>query len=486
MDLISQDEMYQFRKYNNRYERELRKTNFRTIDPCMNPELIINAINDNESLMVSSSLKQFERHPELFNKEISFKKMDAVENIKYPERTTLIIKTTHACNLHCPYCYDVMYRKNLTDEGNILTVDTVKQIIKVFKDINVGQWIWHGGEPLLVDNDFYDEANALVKEQFPKASIDMQSNLTLLDDEKAKMLKKWEVRPGFSFDGLTNHLTRKNTGDLMRSLLVAEKNGIFSGAIMIITNDNINQLIEEYEYFKRLRVSCKMNLIFSAHKNNKTYNLDGELAAEKLCEFFDYWIRDVQGPVSSDICERYLIAALDAGGSCSFTDCAGKDYWFSVQPDGDIYHCGRDWSEETGLCFGNIFEVESVSDIIKHPNHKKWYEGTRRMLQNCGECDYFYSCHSGCYNDNIQFDPSMNKPEPNNCYIHKHVISHVIKTINEIDFENMANYNPNFLNHLFRQQFRSAKMLENILNESIRKINVPVKAEDKLKEFLLA
>ncbi|AFV01140.1 MULTISPECIES: radical SAM protein [unclassified Dehalobacter] len=485
MNLLSRKELHQFRKYNNRFERELRKTNLWSIDPAMNPEQIISVVNDNKTALFSSSIKQFDRHPDLFKKDLDFGKMDLVENIKYPERTTLIIKVTHACNLHCPYCYDLMYRKSLNAEGNLLTIDTVKQILKVFKELDIGQWIWHGGEPLLVDNVFYEEANSLINEQFPKASIDMQSNLVLLNDEKARMLKKWDVRPGFSFDGLTNHLTRKNTGDLMRSLLVAERNGIFSGAIMLITSDNINQLIDEYEYFKRLRLHCKMNLIFAANKNDKTYNLDGKLAAEKLCDFFDYWIKDTQGPVSSDICERYLFAALDAGGSCSFTDCAGENYWFSVQPNGDIYHCGRDWPEENSLSFGNIFDVESVSDIIEHPNHKRWYEGTRRMLKNCSSCDFFYSCHSGCYNDNVQYDPSLNKPEPSNCYLHKHVISHIIKTLNEIDFDDMPSYNPIFLNFLFKFQFRSAKMLNNILDESIRQIEVPVKAEDKLKEFLV-
>ncbi|NLI93369.1 MAG: radical SAM protein [Peptococcaceae bacterium] len=484
MNLIAKDELYQFRKFNNKYERELRSSVYQEIMPGMSSGEILGLIAGNKSLMFSMSLKQIKRHKEYFEGDIDFKKMAATENITYPDKTTLIVKTTHACNLHCPYCYDVMFRKELNAEGNKVTLEVVRQILKVFKDVNVGTWIWHGGEPLLIGKEFYDEANALIKQQFKKANICMQSNLTLIDEENAAVLRKWNIRPGFSFDGLTNHLTRKNTNRLMRSIATADKNEVLGGAIMIITKDNIHQMIDDYEYFKRLGLGCKMNLIFAAHKNMNSYTLDGKMVAGEICKFFDYWILDTYRPADSDLCERYLMAALDAGGSCAFTDCAGKDYWFSTQPDGTIYHCGRDWPESAAVSFGNIFEMESVQDILNHPNHKRWYEGTRRMLQHCSDCDYFYSCHSGCYNDNIQYDLTMNKPEPENCYTHRHVISHIISVINEIDYDDMPKYNPRFLNFLFRHQFRSAKMMKNILEESIKRIETPVNAENKLKEFL--
>ncbi|OCZ49876.1 radical SAM protein [Dehalobacter sp. TeCB1] len=483
MNLISKDELHQFRKYNNRYERQLRSCNYRLIMPGMNASEILEVIDDNKRMMFSSSLKQFERHKDLFKNDIDFRKMDAIENIGYPDTTTLIVKTTHACNLHCPYCYDVMFRKDLNAEGNIISLDLVKQLLKVFKDENIGSWIWHGGEPLLIDKDFYETANDLIRRQFKNVDICMQSNLTLIDDDNAAMLSKFNIRPGFSFDGLTNHLTRKNTGQLMKSLALADKYGVMGGAIIILTKDNIQHMIEEYEYFKRLGIGCKMNLIFSASKNENTYTLEGKVVAKELCKFFDYWIEDTYRPADSDICERYLRTALEAGGSCNFADCASN--WFSTQPDGTIYHCGRDWPENASMSFGNIFDMESVQDILNHPNHQRWIEGTRRMLENCSDCDFYFSCHCGCFNDNLQYDLSMNKPEPENCYIHRQVISHIIRVINEIDFDDMPKYNPRFLNFLFTNQFRSAKMIRKILDESIKLINAPVKAENKLKEFLV-
>ncbi len=69
-------------------------------------------------------------------------------------------------------------------------------------------------------------------------------------------------------------------------------------------------MIDEYEYFKRLGLGCKMNLIFAAHKNMNSYTLDGKMAAEEICKFFDYWILDTYRPADSDLCERYLMAAL--------------------------------------------------------------------------------------------------------------------------------------------------------------------------------
>ncbi len=61
MNLIAKDELYPFRKFNNKYERELRSCIYQEIMPGMSSGEILDIIAGNKSLMFSMSLKQIKR-----------------------------------------------------------------------------------------------------------------------------------------------------------------------------------------------------------------------------------------------------------------------------------------------------------------------------------------------------------------------------------------------------------------------------------------
>jgi len=66
---------------------------------------------------------------------------------------TLIVKPTHRCNLHCPYCYDFKFRQNVKD---YLNLDDIRKILKIFNG-RILNWIWHGGEPFMMGVKYLDE-----------------------------------------------------------------------------------------------------------------------------------------------------------------------------------------------------------------------------------------------------------------------------------------------------------------------------------------
>jgi uncharacterized protein len=123
----------------------------------------------------------------------------------------LIIKPTHKCNLNCPYCYDEHNRECVYTDG-MMSMKTVEKISEVFKD-DVANWIWHGGEPLMMPLDFYYKANKKINSMIDneKFHIDIQTNGTLINQDTIDMFKEFDIQPGLSFDGLNNENTRKNT-----------------------------------------------------------------------------------------------------------------------------------------------------------------------------------------------------------------------------------------------------------------------------------
>ena len=96
---------------------------------------------------------------------------------------TAIVKPTHNCNLACTYCYidpnaeaGRMNTKTLVNMTNQLVNTSGKDRIRV---------IWHGGEPMLMGRDFYEEAIAIQKKSKKNKLIEnsIQTNGTLIDEK---------------------------------------------------------------------------------------------------------------------------------------------------------------------------------------------------------------------------------------------------------------------------------------------------------------
>lgn len=94
----------------------------------------------------------------------------------------IVIKVTKACNLRCSYCY-VDH-----DSTDFMTTSMAKVIIRKFsKSLKHIKLLWHGGEPLLADMNFYKkafaEAERCAEENGVVFQNQLQTNGTLLTDD---------------------------------------------------------------------------------------------------------------------------------------------------------------------------------------------------------------------------------------------------------------------------------------------------------------
>ena len=95
------------------------------------------------------------------------------------------MKVTKYCNLRCDYCYEFPHlgdKSRMRLEQLRLLFETIKRSIAelAVEDIN---FIWHGGEPLLVPLEFYEQLALIEKDVFGSqfsCKNTIQTNLTVL------------------------------------------------------------------------------------------------------------------------------------------------------------------------------------------------------------------------------------------------------------------------------------------------------------------
>lgn len=370
---------------------------------------------------------------------------------------TLIVKPTHACNLRCPYCYDKM---NKTSKG-VMSLDMVRKTAEIFRNFDKVTWIWHGGEPLLMGVEWLDNASAIVQDILGKDRVilALQTNGVLIDDKYIQFFHKYGITPGLSFDGIRNEFTRKNTKELLRAWSKLEQAGLNFGSILVFGKDH--DLIAEYEFAKRLGLKLQMNPIFEAIENPDSYSLEAEKLAKVVCDLFDYWIRDRVNPQNSELCINYLNRLLGTGRTfCSNVDCVGK--WFSIQNDGRIQPCGRDWLDD--MTFGNVMDISSVEEITNHENFRRFRKRTAELLKKCEEtCEFYSMCMGGCFGNVHHHNNDFSEPNPSDCGSTKIILKHIYNVIKDFDFDDYQEYNPIFVDYLLRNGLRTLSTIRNVI-----------------------
>jgi radical SAM protein with 4Fe4S-binding SPASM domain len=264
---------------------------------------------------------------------------------------------------------------------------------------------------------------------------------------------------------------------LIKTFSLLNKNDVEFGSILVLTHENIENIIEEYEYKKRMDINGKMNLIRHVKDNDYADEIPGERMAKYTIKFFEHWITDKNNPIDSRLCRDFISRlATKKGRFCSSSHCIGR--WFGIHPDGTIQPCGRDWKKS--VSFGNIHNVNSIKEILEHPNFIRFKEETKELRKKCKEeCDFFYACQGGCYANNYAVTEDFTKRNENYCVFTRKVLSYVFNRIKNIDplVEN-NDYNPYFIKHLNRLGFRNMKQIKqfeknkkNIINDEEVNLN---------------
>jgi uncharacterized protein len=333
---------------------------------------------------------------------------------------TTIIKPTRDCNLGCKYCYT-----EVRDTGEKTSLETITVFleklkkweldnIKIPKGAKPEEYsvytnlIWHGGEPLLMGQEFYENIVLIQKEmETPNFKFDnsMQTNGTLLTEEYFDFLYKNKFGLGLSLDGPKhlNDLTRvykdgsSAFDDIMRAAEIMKKKGDKPGFISVITSKNVNNLEEIADFFKEKKYGVKLNPLIPSGValENEDLSVTPKEYGKNMSNLFRKWFSNNEKDYAKidtfkDIIKSFIDAkpyGCDHNQTC-------QDTFISLGPNGDVYPCGRfDGIED--FILGNVHK-NSMDEIMNSPVKEALRDRYKSLKSSCSSCNIEELCNGGC------------------------------------------------------------------------------------------
>jgi uncharacterized protein len=327
---------------------------------------------------------------------------------------SLNVKTSSACNMACRYCdADIYSHKRISFQ---VLAHVVKKALKTGSDV---QFIWHGGEPLLLGKEFYRKAVWLQQRfKLPQQRVinSLQTNGTLLDEGWLDFFDQADFSIGLSLDGPAqlhdkNRVLANGHGSFEKVMrgarLLKERNREF-GVLAVVNEDTIRLGAKEFFRFfvdnglKKFGLLCQHPAINAGRSEYVSRHTQSRF----LRDVFDLWLAEDD----PEVCIRELDSILRRliGGqhtTCVLAGgCIGK--YFAIDPDGSVFHCDEFMFDQT-YNLGNIqtidFETLQGGDKIRYLDREN-DENIRTL-----DCPWVSVCNGGCPKDrylNRIFNPT--------------------------------------------------------------------------------
>jgi uncharacterized protein len=317
----------------------------------------------------------------------------------------LVIKITKYCNLRCAYCYEFPH----LGDPRRMSIEQIENLfinVASFKPASASEddlfaFIWHGGEPLMVEMAFYDDIGD-VQDRVIGADFgyhnSVQTNLTILTPTHIEALveRRFFHSLGVSFDvyGDQRHdaLRRPSTGKVLKNLQVLQDNGIPAGAICVLSRSTLPHLKSIFKFYERLGMALRLLPfhIEAVQGQTEVHGLTPNEIAAGMCEVFDLWLSS-ERPIKLYPLDIYLRNALHFlnGVRPWFYDQEMDQSVFVVDTSGDVF------GHETYLAgsqYGNIF-TQSFEEIADSPIRKNQADDSvQRIERYCAKCMYLGAC----------------------------------------------------------------------------------------------
>ena len=379
-----------------------------------------------------------------------------IENINTEDSShcEVLCKITSYCNQNCAYCFDV---NNNHAKHNTLTKD---QIIKLFdllsdKHQNIS-WVWHGGECLSVDIDWFDDVMlSLQKIAYTKRTdvlFTIQTNFTLINDKWIKLLDKYNISIGISYDWTAQKIRGYD--------LTNEKKKMFNYSICVITKHNINDLIKIYEQNIAENKSCiSYNFIFANKGKSPDYYLDIDDAIIKFKDFINFYLYS-----QSNVMERTTLSliqlALNKNYSvCNLSNCIETNR-VCINSDGTLWICDNTNFKELYIC--DLADISSIDEFYKHPNRlniKKIRE--LQTKPECKNCNLKEICEKGCIHCTL-FESNGKEPYSMYCEFLKQLIPYLYEKLGNLTPEDFMVLNPTVKKTLIEDMYLPAYKKEEL------------------------
>jgi uncharacterized protein len=356
---------------------------------------------------------------------------------------SIIFLPTNKCNVDCEYCFE-----DKTDDR--LTLDQLAHVTnKIFdfldeSNISALTLHWQGGEIMTMPATWFEAANETIANLAAKRGkhVDhgLQTNMIGYSPRWNSVIRKMfgnSVGTSMDYPNLYRKLFHAGPDEYTkiwkRNVRAARAAGIKVGVIAVPNQATLAIGAERfYSFFvDELGINdFQVNTPFPGGEQNGTKK-DLALENEELSRFFidlaNVWIdrgRDTGvklGPIDQ------LVEHFSGEPSCLpciwQTNCA--DEFISIDARGFVAQCDCWVTSYPEYFFGNIFESDSLAELLKNsPARKQFLDRPAAILdQGCIECDYLSLCHGGCPVRTYTFRNTLFEKDPY-CQLYKNLFRH--------------------------------------------------------------
>ena len=371
--------------------------------------------------------------------------------------TLVILRLTRDCNLNCKYCF-------MTDKhnfkGELLSlenyqkiIDTIiQQIVQNKREGELFQLVYHGGEALMVGKKTFYQMAEYATTQFFLNDIELQlaiqTNATLLDDEFAKILRRFQIRVGMSFDGIADANKERDVKQdvFEKKFKILEDNHLEYGFIMVTGRHNINSMKESQEYLENLEAvrSYKINYAEDMFHpgEDSAVELPGEEFFEKaikpqidrLIETGHTYEHHTIRLIEKTILDNVLYMAPRQKSGCEALFCGAGMGMIGVNPDGTSHYCDRYNREyDETYVMNNLTDYDFLGlNQIKRAMDFTAIRHQVVLATGCDTCFARYICDGGC----MAFQRSKTGENSIDtrlvCPLSKNAYSYILKRLPEI------------------------------------------------------
>jgi len=317
---------------------------------------------------------------------------------------TAYIKPTNYCPVACNHCY---LPKNVRDNKQIMSFDIFEKIVVFIKDwlsaINQTKVhiIWHGGEPLTVEVDWYKKAISILKDQLPDFSESMQTSLMTLKNEHIEFIKdRFNSKIGSSIDFSSrtiNGSSQKYIDKWMGKVKLLNHNSIGVVPIIVPSKKEIGSekaIVDWFmaNNFKEFRIERYISFD-GKEDDQRPDNYDFSLFLINLFNYIMYLLENGSMPPKISIITAGInLAVHNIPGDRWASDCMSSVVVF--EPDGSTNNCTDKANLEQS--FSNV--NEGFKAFYESAKRRKWIRISKseRTMNVCNSCRYYTVCSTGC------------------------------------------------------------------------------------------
>lgn len=326
-----------------------------------------------------------------------------------------IVKMHGRCNLACTYCYlyegpDGSWRDRPAAASAAVLDRTATRIAEhaerhALRDLAL---VLHGGEPLLAGVGPLAEVTGRVRELVPRGCqvhATVQTNATLLTEERLALLADAGIRVGISLDGGTAAHNRRRVDHAGRpswpaaargARLVAERFPESYAGLLTVVDPTLDP-VETYESLLGLRPPALDLLLPHGNWTAPPPGRTGVRYGDWLCAVFDRWWAAGRREVRVRLFEECVALLLGLPAATEALGLAPFDA-VVVETDGSIEQVDSlksayPGAARTGL---DVFR-HTFDDALRHPGVAARQAGTASLAGECRACPLLRVCGGGHY-----------------------------------------------------------------------------------------